>query len=68
MERIRKVNVESLSSEQLKQIEETLSKKVIEITDKAVAEANKYLNVYGFEAVMAIQFKELETEEEQSLK
>ena len=62
MERIRKVNVEKLSNEDLKNVEETISKKMIEITDRAIAEANRILGVYGYEAKMAIQFKPLEKE------
>jgi hypothetical protein len=62
MERVRKIDVNSLSEQELKNIEDTLSKKIIEISEKAAAEANKYLNIYGFKAIMAIQFKPLESE------
>lgn len=68
MERIRKVNVENLSDEQIKDIEKALSAKVLEITNKAMTEANRYLNVYGFEAKMLIQFNELKSKEKESLK
>ena len=62
MERIRKINVESLSEQDMKNVEDMISKKILEITDKAVAEANRLLNVYGYEAKMAIQFKPIEKE------
>ena len=62
MERVRKIDVNSLSEQELKNLEDTLSKKILDISEKATAEANKYLNIYGFKAIMAIQFKPLENE------
>lgn len=62
MERTRKVDVNKLSEQDLKNIEDTISKKMKEIVDKATSEANRYLNVYGYEAIMAIQFKPMEGE------
>jgi hypothetical protein len=62
MERIRKVDVEKLSDQDLKNVEDMISKKMKEITEKAIVEANRYLNVYGYEAIMAIQFKPKEEE------
>jgi hypothetical protein len=62
MKRIRKVNVNSLSEQELKNAEDIISKKMLEITDKAILEANRILNVYGFEAKMALQFKPIEKE------
>lgn len=64
IDRIRRIDVEKLSDEDCKNIEDGLSKKIKEITEKAVSEANKYLNVYGMKAVMVIEFKPME---EQSL-
>lgn len=57
--KVKKINVESLSEQELKIVEETLTKKINEITTQAINKANKHLNVYGFEAIMAIQFKKL---------
>ena len=62
MERIRKVDVKKLSEADLKNIEDGISKKMKEITDRAITEANRYLNIYGYQAVMAIEFKPLEEE------
>ena len=48
MERVRKIDVNSLSEQELKNLEDTLSKKILDISEKATAEANKYLNIYFY--------------------
>jgi len=55
MQRQRKVDVDKMSESQLRNAEEAIGRKTREITDKAVEEANKYLNVYGLECRMAIE-------------
>jgi hypothetical protein len=55
MERIRKIDIESVSEEQFLEIEKTLKKKVKEIIDQSVSEMNKYLNIYGLEVLLAVQ-------------
>ena len=52
MERKRKVDVEKI--ENLDEITEKITNKVTSITDKAVEEVNKLLNIYGMEAKMQI--------------
>lgn len=54
MDRERKVNVEQLTLEQADLLSVQLGEKVKEINDKAIAEANRILNIYGMEAKMAI--------------
>jgi hypothetical protein len=55
MERIRKIDIESVSEEQFLQIEQMLRKKIKEKVEQAVADMNKYLNVYGLEVVLGVQ-------------
>lgn len=57
MERIKKVDLESVSEEQFEIIQEMLNKKMTEIVNKAVSDANKYLNVYGIQARMVLELK-----------
>ena len=54
------VDVEKLSEEQLKNIQENLVKKVTEIVDKACEDANKLLNIYGLQAKMKFALEEVE--------
>ena len=53
--RERKIDVNKLSNEQLEELQNKLSKKVSEIANNAVNEANKYLKVYGLEARMVLE-------------
>jgi hypothetical protein len=55
MERIRKIDIDSVSEEQFLEIEAMLKKKIKEIVEKTVSDMNKYLNVYGLEALLAVQ-------------
>jgi len=55
MERIRKIDIESVSEEQFLQIEQMLRKKIKERVEQAVADMNKYLNVYGLEVLLGVQ-------------
>ena len=55
MDRERKVDVSKLSEEQFAQVQEGLSKKVKEVLEKANSDLNKYLNVYGLEALLGVQ-------------
>lgn len=55
MERTRKIDIESVSEEQFLQIEQMLRKKIKEKVEQAVADMNKYLNVYGLEVVLGVQ-------------
>jgi len=58
MERNRKIDLNKIPDDQAKAVEETLSKKMTEIINKALEEANKYLNVYGMEAKMLLEITE----------
>lgn len=53
-DRERKVNIEQLTLEQADQLSAQLGEKVKEINDRAIAEVNKLLNIYGMEAKMAV--------------
>jgi hypothetical protein len=55
MERIRKIDINSVSEEQFLEIEAMLKKKIKEIVEKTVSDMNKYLNIYGLEALLAVQ-------------
>jgi hypothetical protein len=52
MDRIRKIDVETLTNEQLEDIQKKLSAKSMEILEKAKQDLNKYYNVYGLEVVL----------------
>lgn len=52
--RERKLDVEKLTLEQADALSVQISEKVKEINDKAINEANRFLNVYGMEAKMVI--------------
>lgn len=62
--RKRSVNVNTLSAEQVEQLTEQISKKILVLVDETVAQANKMLNVYGLEAKMQIAIQRKETSEE----
>lgn len=53
--RERKLNVEQLTPEQADQLSVQIGEKVREIEDKAIADTNRILNIYGMEAKMAIK-------------
>jgi len=55
MERIRKVDLDSMPQEQFEQVEKALGKKVQEIIGKTVTDLNTYLNVYGLEILLGVQ-------------
>lgn len=56
--RIRFVDVEKLTDEQLEVVREQLGSKVREIEDEACEKANKFLSVYGLEVKMKIVIQE----------
>ncbi len=53
--RERKVDLEKMSEEDLKNIEKELSKKIFQITDEAADKANQVLKIYGLKAKMLLQ-------------
>jgi hypothetical protein len=53
-DRIRKVNINKMSDEELEALEERIGKKITNITDDAVEQANKILKIYGLRAKMQI--------------
>jgi len=53
-DRVRKVDIDKLSDEELKALEERIGKKITNITDDAVKRANQILNIYGLRAKMQI--------------
>jgi hypothetical protein len=55
MERIRKIDIESIPEEQYVEIEAMLRKKIKERVEQAVSDMNKYLNVYGLEVLLGVQ-------------
>ncbi len=52
--RVRKVDIDKLSEEELKALEERIGKKITGITDDAVEKANQILSIYGLRAKMQI--------------
>jgi len=63
MERVRKVDVDSLSSDQAATIGFEVGKKIDAINAKALAEINAIMKIYGIKAKMVIQFEDIETGE-----
>jgi hypothetical protein len=61
-DRVRKVDVDALTQEQVANLELQISEKLKDIIDKAVNEANKILNIYGIEACMQISIKPIDKE------
>ncbi len=62
MERERKVNVDSLASEQIETAAETLGKRVNKILEDAKAEADKILGIYGLQLDLGYEIKSKGTE------
>lgn len=60
MDRVRKVDINNLPEEQLKEIEAKLTAKLREIIDDSVAKANRLLNIYGMEAVMGFELRKID--------
>jgi hypothetical protein len=58
--RVRKVDVNKLSEEELAKLEKAISEKIIKIINKANEDANKILSVYGMETQMIMEIKEKE--------
>lgn len=58
--RVRKVDVEKLSDDELAKLQQVISDKVIKIINKANEDANKILSVYGMETQMVMEIKEKE--------
>lgn len=54
MNRVRKVDVEKLSQDQLDQLMIQMSDEINQIVDSACAKANSLLNIYGLETKMQI--------------
>jgi hypothetical protein len=65
-ERVRKVDVEKMSVEQADLVQKELSAKMNDIIQKAITEANKYLNIYGMSAKMAFQINKTGEETQQA--
>jgi hypothetical protein len=59
-QRKRQVDVEKMDDQTLEKTQAELSKKVMEIVDKACEDANKLLNIYGLQAKMQIALEEKE--------
>jgi len=53
--RKRSVDIESMTTDQLKRLEEDMGKQLAKIFDNANVEANKLLNVYGLETKIAYE-------------
>ena len=55
--RVRKVDIEKLSNEELEKIQAAISGKIVNIINKANEEANRVLNVYGMEVQLVMELK-----------
>lgn len=62
--RKRAIDINKLSAEQVEQLTEQISKKILVIVDEAITQANKMLNIYGLEAKMQIALQKQETLEQ----
>ena len=58
--RIRKVDVNKLSEEELAKLQDAISQKIIKIINKANEDANKILSIYGMETQMVMEIKQKE--------
>jgi hypothetical protein len=54
-QRVRTIDVDKLSSEQVQAIEKKLVEKINPIVAKAIEDANKFLNPYGLKALMSFE-------------
>jgi len=59
-QRVRTIDVNKLSEEQISVIEEKLIEKINPIVVQAIMDANKFLNPYGLKAVMAFEITQKE--------
>jgi phage-related minor tail protein len=57
MDRVRKVDIEQLTEEQVSELTIEMSKIINSIVDEACAKANSLLNIYGLETQMQIVIK-----------
>ncbi len=64
IDRIRSVDVENLSDEELERYINTISDKINLMVDDTCSKANKLLNIYGMEAKMTIVLQKRETDKE----
>ena len=55
MDRVRKVNVESLSYEDAEQLGVEIGRKLAEIAQEAAEKANRMLKIYGLETKMGFE-------------
>lgn len=58
--RVRKVDVNKLSDQELEKLQAAISEKIVKIINKANEEANRVLAVYGMETQMVMEIKEKE--------
>ena len=61
--RRRKVNVENMSDESLKKLEEEIGKRVSAIWQEAAEKANELLNIYGLEVLVNYKLRPKTSEE-----
>jgi hypothetical protein len=57
-QRVRKVSIEKLNEEQLQAVEQKLVEKINPIVQKAIQDANRFLEPYGLSAKMAFEVVE----------
>ena len=55
--RVRKVDVDKLSNEELEKIQAAISGKIVDIINKANLDANRILNIYGMEVQLVMELK-----------
>lgn len=60
--RIKKIDVEKLDDEALASLDKQMTEKASKIINKAKADINEFLNVYGAEIVIGFSFKPLDEE------
>lgn len=67
IDRVRKVNVDNLSNEEVDLLAEQIGEKVRILVDEACAKANTLLAVYGLKTKMQIAFVPVEVPVEEEL-
>ena len=61
--RIRKANIENMSDEELKKLEEEIGKRVSAIWQEAAEKANELLNIYGMRVIVNYKLEPMILEE-----
>ena len=62
-ERVRKVDVNSLTKERADELSKQIGDKVVQLQTEALEKINKVLSIYGMKAEMSVKISKLEEKE-----